>query len=468
MSDIFDTVKAHGQEQLLNFIDELDDISKATILEQIERLDWQEIPSLIENYVLQNPDYKLPENLDPAAYYPFHPETAEQREKYSEAERCGADLIRAGKLACFTVAGGQGTRLGHDGPKGSFCVSPIKNKSIFQLFAETILKYSEIYDTEIPWYIMTSPNNNLATIDFFESNAFFGLNKSSVIFFMQGQMPAIDFSGKMLLSEKDGLALSPDGHGGSLRALYQSGAIKDMAKRGVDYISYFQVDNPLIPMVDPLFLGLHHLDSSQMSNRMLAKRDPFEKLGLFCMVDDKMQVIEYSDLPDEYAVQIDENGKLRYICGSPAMHLIDREFIEELNQGGFSLPYHRAEKKVPYIDASGACVIPESPNAVKLETFVFDALPLASKALIMEADRACHFAPVKNKEGEDSPGSSRSIMQELHASWLAEKGVRIARKADGSLDCKIEISPLKAVCSNCLNVDDLPNEINTNEEFYLG
>ena len=387
---------AYNQEQVYRFYEELDDTGKATLDEQLDDIDWEQLNALVENYVKQKPEYHTPDDLQPAPYYPLKPETAEQKAYYEKAKATGEALLKEGKVACFTVAGGQGTRLGYDGPKGSFNLSPIKQKSLFQLFAESILRHGKRYGKDIKWYIMTSPGNDAATRAFFAEHDNFGLKADQLMFFKQGQMPAFDRDGNMLLSAKDSLALSPDGHGGSLRALHRSGALADMAANGIDYISYFQVDNPLVSTIDPLFIGLHHLDKAEMSNRMLAKREPFEKLGLFCVSKGKIQVIEYSDLPDELAVLTNDDGRLQFIAGSPAIHIISRSFVEKLNEGTFSLPFHRADKKVPYINQDGERIEPQEPNAVKLETFVFDALPLARGFT-----RAAHGRPNRPRAGAD-------------------------------------------------------------------
>jgi UDP-N-acetylglucosamine/UDP-N-acetylgalactosamine diphosphorylase len=277
--------------------------------------------------------------------------------------------------------------------------------------------------------------NHDATLAFFAENRFFGLNDKDVKFFIQGVMPATDFDGRLLASDKDSLALSPNGHGGSLKALIESGSIADMKARGVEHISYFQVDNPLITIANPLFIGLHALKSSDMSSRSLTKTGPFEKLGNFVTSNGKLSIIEYSDLPEEKARETDEQERLKFRAGSPAIHILRRDFIEKFADSSLKLPFHRAEKKVPYINEHGETVIPEHPNAVKFETFVFDALPLAENSVILEADRAEEFSPVKNKTGVDSLESSQADQIKKAASWLRRIGASVE---EGAI---IEISP---------------------------
>ena len=312
--------------------------------------------------------------------------------------------------------------------------------------------------TDIPWYIMTSEMNDKATRTFFEQHSYFGLDRKNIMFFKQGTMPAISYEGKVLLDKKFSIALAPNGHGGSLLALRNSGALKDMKTRGVKYISYFQVDNPLVSVVNPLLIGLHVLESSDMSSIMLSKTGPFEKLGNFCVSNGKLMIIEYSDMPKELSEEVDESGKLCFIAGSPAIHVISCDFIESLTtDGNISLPWHRADKKVVYIDKNGRKLDPNEVNAVKLETFIFDALTLANKTIILEAVREEEFAPTKNKTGVDSVESCRCMLIERDAKRLERiVGIKLPRKANGELNCTVELSPLRYL-------DEEDVEANVNE-----
>ena len=439
---IKDKLTQAGQEHILTFIDELTPSQKEQLLLQIDQIDFTELNELIEKYVKNRPEIKIPNNISPAPYFPESPENQTQKQLYSDAEKRGKELLYAGKVAALTVAGGQGSRLGFDGPKGSYPITPVKDKTLFQYFAESLLRASKKFNSPIKWYIMTSAVNDQTTRDFFKSNNYFGLKESQVFFFTQGTMPAIDLHGKLLLSEKDSLALAPNGHGGTLLALFNSGALEDMKRNGIEYISYFQVDNPLVSVVSPLFIGLHDLQDSEISARTLIKTGPFEKLGNFCIVDNRLEIIEYSDMPQDLAVEKEESGKLRFRAGSPAIHVISREFVERLTMGGrLQLPWHRADKKVPYIDQDGKKRIPETVNAVKLETFIFDAIPMAKKTMILEAKRENEFAPVKNKTGIDSAETCKKMLIARDAQWLEKSGVTVPRKSDGSPDCIIELSP---------------------------
>ena len=434
----------HGQEHVMRFVEQLNRQQRLELLADIDLLDLDLIDQLVARYIRNPPSIKLPEKICPPPVYPIKPTGALER-KYQNALQRGERLIAERKVAAFTVAGGMGTRLNFDGPKGCLPVTPVRNKTLFRLFAESLIATGRRYNSIIPWYIMTSQAHHEQTRRYFQENNYFRLNPDTVKFFQQGIMPSFDSEGKILMRAQNRLSLSPDGHGGSLRALYNSGAISDMARRGVEYISYFQVDNLLVRMIDPLFIGLHALDNAEMSSKAVIKCDPLEKVGNFVLVDGKITVIEYSDLPEELARQRREDGRLMFELGSIAIHIISRSFVERLNKQGFSLPWHRASKKVPYLDESGNLIQPDEPNAVKLETFVFDALALADASLILAIEREDEFAPIKNAAGVDSLQSSQRLQMEKAARWIQQAGLEVPRKEDGSADLLIEISPLYAL-----------------------
>jgi UDP-N-acetylglucosamine/UDP-N-acetylgalactosamine diphosphorylase len=409
-------VQAARQEKTLRFFDALDSAGQAKLAGQLDALDWQAIGKLIEQYVRYKPTFPIPTNIEPVKAFPRAADASRQQQ-YAQAEQLGKSLLAQGKIAAFLVAGGQGTRLGYDGPKGEYPVTPIKRHPLFQVFAEQLLAHGRDHGRAIPWYIMTSEANDAATRAFFAKNKSFGLDPANIYFFTQGMMPAFAPDGELLLAEKDSLALSPDGHGGSLRALYRSGALADMRRRGIEHLSYFQVDNPLVHAIDPLFLGLHASTGSEM--------------------------------PDALANQKNPDGSLRFNEGSIAIHALAVSFIERLTAGSLQLPWHRAEKKVPYVDDAGKMVKPEKPNAVKLEQFVFDAIPLARNAMVYMTDRAEEFSPVKNADGSDSPATCRRDQIRRAARWLGEAGVSVPTK-DGEPDAVIEISSLYATSAGQL------------------
>jgi UDP-N-acetylglucosamine/UDP-N-acetylgalactosamine diphosphorylase len=288
------TLDAHGQSHLLGFYDELSESHQQLLRGQLEAVDFDAVGRWADAYVRNKPTVKIPENIEPPEIIPYG-----GGGQAAQARARGEQLLAAGKVAVFTVAGGQGTRLGYEGPKGCLPATPVVNKPLFRLFAETIRAAAIRHDATIPWYILTSPTNDTATQAHFRQNDFWGLSSKDVVFVTQGTMPAIDFNGRLMLARPYRLAVSPDGHGGSLTALRRSGALDDMARRGVELISYFQVDNPLVRVVDPVFLGLHDLAGAEMSAKALPKRSPTEPIGNFCTAGGKTIVIEYSDMPED-------------------------------------------------------------------------------------------------------------------------------------------------------------------------
>jgi len=446
LSKIRSTLAACEQEHLLAHWEVLSDEQQTVLLDDIEQISFAALPQLVEKQVKSAQPFALSKTIEPADFFPAKP-GIDLVGSYADAVKRGVSLIRRNKVAVMTVAGGQGTRLGFDGPKGAFCISPVKNKPLFQLFAEHIQGTNRRYASDLVWYIMTSPQNDGETKAFFEANGFFGLSPEKVRFFQQGVMPAFSREGKILLDQKHRIAFSPDGHGGSLLALRRSGVLAEMAAADIDHISYVQVDNPLVRVVDPLFIGLHDLHGSAMSSKTIPKADDLERVGNFVIGDGKTMVIEYSDLPERYARARDEAGQRRFDAASIAIHILSRSFVEELtaDESAFALPWHRAEKKVPSIDAEGRRIEPERPNAIKLEAFVFDAIPMAQKPLILQTTRAEEFSPVKNPSGVDSAETSRRDLNRRSADWLDRAGFTVPRRSDGEPDGRFEISSLLAL-----------------------
>ncbi|HNX03927.1 MAG TPA: UDPGP type 1 family protein [Opitutales bacterium] len=401
-----------GQAQVFRFWDGLDAPARLALLADAAEIDLEELAAL-SDALLPGKTPAGPASADmlsglsPAPFIPL-PESGGDPAEWARAREAGEEALAAGKVACFVVAGGQGTRLGYDGPKGCYPATPVRRASLFQVFAEKIRAATKRYGKPIPWMVMTSDANDAATRRFFAENAFFGLPENDVIFFRQGRMPAVDSDGRILLASASSIALSPNGHGGSLRAVVQSGAAKRLEEAGIDIVSYWQVDNPLVKVIDPAFIGFHALSGSEMSSKMIPKAYPLEKVGHFCLKDGKYLVIEYSDLPAALQEERDASGALRFLAGSVAIHLFDRRFIEKMGgTGAGKLPFHIAHKKIETVDEAGAPVKPDKPNGYKFEMFVFDALPFAKNPVIIEGRRGDEFSPIKNAGGVDSPESCR-------------------------------------------------------------
>jgi UDP-N-acetylglucosamine/UDP-N-acetylgalactosamine diphosphorylase len=438
---------AHGQEHLFHFWDQLAARERAELLADIAGVDFALLRRLASgDGVYQSPPLN-PRQVQAPDIYPSAP-TAETASGYRDARRSGEDLLRAGRVAAMVVAGGQGTRLGFEGPKGCFAISPLRRKSLFQLFAESIRATQRRYGCRLPWYIMTSSVNDAATREFFQANRFFDLRPEDVFFFQQGMMPAVDDEGRILLEARHRLALSPNGHGGSLLALRSSGALADMETRGIEIVSYFQVDNPLVSPAYPLFLGLHRAAGAQFSSIAVPKADDLEKVGNFVRLGGRLQVIEYSDLPDELAHARNSDGARLLDAGNIAVHLLCSRFVAQLTGGGQgpALPWHRARKKVPFVDLrTGRLVQPDRPNATKFEMFIFDAIPLADQSILLQVPRGECFSPVKNAEGVDSAVTARRDMIRRAAHWLEECDLSVPRDASGEPQTTLEISPLLAL-----------------------
>ncbi|PTX91177.1 UDPGP type 1 family protein [Opitutus sp. ER46] len=439
-----------GQGQVFAYFDELSPEAQRQLLAEAAEIDLAEVERLSRTLLAKGAAAGVNlEGLTPAPYEK-RPEHGGDAAAWAKAKAAGEAALRAGRVAAFTVAGGQGTRLGYDGPKGTFPVTPVRRKTLFQVFAEKIRAAGVRYGKPLHWFIMTSHVNHAATEAFFTANQCFGLDRDHVHFFRQGRMPAVGFDGKILLEGKGTIALSPDGHGGSLRALERSGALDLMQREGVDILSYFQVDNPLIRIIDPAFIGWHVLGASEMSSKMVPKAFPEEKVGHFCVQQGRRVVIEYSDLPLAMQREKGPDGQLRYLAGSIAIHLLDREFVRRMArvQPGVAegnaptLPFHRADKKIPTLDATGRPVKPEKPNGVKFEMFVFDALPFARQPVIIETRREDDFSPVKNAEGVDSPKTCRDDQLRQFARWLKANAATVTTDATGLPAVSLEVSPL--------------------------
>ncbi|MFC1569763.1 UTP--glucose-1-phosphate uridylyltransferase [bacterium] len=462
-----DTLKTklekYNQAHVLKYWEQFNNTARQRLMDQLQNIDFNLLQHLAE--LLQDTHESKPLEMFPAQIISL-PKTPDEKKAAEQARQLGENTIRSGKVCAFLVAGGQGTRLGYDGPKGCFPIGPVSNKSIFQMHAEKILAAGQRYNAIIPWYIMTSESNHQATQTFFEENTYFGLNAKDVMFFKQNMLPALDTHGKLILDAKDHIFTSPNGHGGSLQALVESGAIEDMKQRGIEVISYFQVDNVLIQIVDPVFIGFHVQAGAEMSSKMLRKRDPYEKLGHFGLVDGKLRIIEYSDMSDQDLLARNADGRLKYEAGSPAIHMIHPEFVLKEMEGGLKLPYHIANKKIPFINEAGEVVIPENPNGYKFETFIFDALQDTTCSIILEARREHEFSPVKNKTGEDSPETAKQELSYYFAEWLEAAGVEIPKNESGDVRGMVEIGPLFADSKEEL-ANQISSDIYFDGSFYL-
>lgn len=419
---------------------------------QVAGVDWPLIRGLVERYVINDDGGELPIDtsaIEPADFVPI-PSTPQELEDADRAIAHGESMLHEGRVGVLIVAGGQGSRLGYDGPKGTYPIGPVSGSSLFRFHARKILALSRKYGRNLPLLVMTSPENDAATRSHFHANRYFGLDPQRIRFFAQGQLPAVDrLTGDPLFAEPGRLTLSPDGHGGCLYALARRDSADDRSALewldglGADTIFYYQVDNPMVRIADPWFLGLHERARSQVSFKVVSKSEPGEKVGVVCVLPDgRKGVIEYSDLPRELAEKRDAHGRLAFRAGSIAVHVFRTDFLKELATGDTRLPFHKALKKVPYWNfETGVKVDPAEPNAVKFEAFIFDTLPMAQRSLIVEADRAAEFEPLKNATGPDSPETVRAALTRVAAATLERFGIKVPRNAQGHPVFALELDP---------------------------
>jgi UDP-N-acetylglucosamine/UDP-N-acetylgalactosamine diphosphorylase len=458
--DLRERLRHHGQEHVLNWWEHLSEDEQNELHAQLSSLDLQQLKRLFDTRDKAG-FVPPPEKIKPIPVVRVGSDE-------STARLAGEEALRAGRVACVLVAGGQGSRLGFDHPKGMFSIGPVSGKTLFQIHAEKVLALAMRYGQPVPLLVMTSDATHAETEAYFEENNRFGLPPGDVAFFRQGTMPALDLATGKLLMEKPGrLFSSPNGHGGTLTALNDSGLLETMAGRGVTQIFYFQVDNPLVKIADPVFLGHHVRANGEASSKVVAKAGAADKMGVFAEVDGRCTIIEYSDLPAELARQTDDQGRLRLWAGNPAIHLFSVDFLRRVTRGETRLPFHVAHKKVPHIDETGQSINPDKENALKFEMFIFDALPMAERWVVVESSRREEFAPVKNATGVDSPATAKQAISDLAADWLIRAGVRVLRDAGGSASVALEISPLFA-----LDAEELATKVKKgtviDEPTYLG
>ncbi|MGE4608441.1 MAG: UDPGP type 1 family protein, partial [Myxococcota bacterium] len=390
---IHDRFHACGQSHVFQFWDQLDASGRRNLLEQASAVDLEALGSAHSAYAGRKAS--TPPQLEsvPIERLPAHggdPEAAQR------ASATGTYALAAGRIAVLVVAGGQATRLGFAGPKGSFPVGPITGRTLFGQQAQKILGLRRRYGQPMPWYVMTSEATDAATRKLFAAADFFGLPERDVMFFQQEMIQSVDFDGCLILERPDRIFENPNGHGGSLTALLSSGALDDMQRRGVDTVFYYQVDNPLIRMAVPTYLGFHLAAEADMSAKVIQKRDPMEKVGVVARADGRVGIVEYTEISDKHRFATEADGSLRYWAGNTAIHAFSTQFIRRVAQDAdVYLPYHASAKKIPTLDEHGARIAPAEPNGLKFERFVFDALGAAKRVCVVEGDRAFDYSPIK-------------------------------------------------------------------------
>lgn len=405
VQDVLNELKFYNQEHIINLLEKLDETKKEKLIEQLNNIDLSQIMELYDN---TKKEFEIKENkIEEISYLDKEKLNVSQREEF---DTIGEMSVRKGEYAVVTMAGGQGTRLGHTGPKGTFKLDVYgKGKYLFEILAENLKEANKKYDVIIPWYIMTSRENNKDTIDFLEKNNYFGYDKNSVIIFIQGELPLVDTEGKLLIGKDYKIKEASDGNGGTYSSLRASGCLADMKERGIKWIFIGGVDNALLKMVDVTLLGMAIKKGVQIASKSVVKANPHEKVGVFCKMNGHPKVIEYAELPERMAEQVDDNGELKYGESHIMCNLYTIDAIEKVSKE--PLMYHCAFKKNSYIDEDGKEVIPEEPNSYKFETFIFDAFEFFDDIAILRGKREDDFAPVKNREGVDSPKTAKELYE---------------------------------------------------------
>lgn len=401
------TLQEYNQEHLLNFYENLTEEKKEELLREILSIDFKQLENLYKG--INSTKITSGQKIEPIEYVDEAKLTEEQKQNYVQK---GKEVLKSGKYAVITMAGGQGTRLGHNGPKGTFKLGINPDKSLFEILCDKLKKLQIEYNVTTPWYIMTSKENNNDTVKFFEENNYFGYPKEAVKFFKQGEIPMIDKNGKILLTEEGLIKEAADGHGGIFEAMFKNNVVEDLKTKNIEWIFIGPIDNPLVQMTDELMIGYSVSEGVLATGKSIVKANPKEKVGVFCKRDGRPSVVEYTEISEEMAEETDENGELKFGESHINCNLFNIKAIEKI--GNDKLPCHTAFKKATYIDTEGNTIKPTEPNCYKFESFIFDAFEKIDRMGILRGSRENEFAPVKNAEGVDSPETARELYKKYY------------------------------------------------------
>ena len=453
----------YGQEHVFSFYDELDTEGKAALFEQLSTFDPRRINILADRAL--HPPKKDGEAAGPSIEPLPKDATASlldlSKEEVEKWYNAGLGLIGGNKVGVVLMAGGQGTRLGSSAPKGCFDIGLPSSKSLFQMQAERIRKAQLLGQkfsksdkpAVIPWYVMTSGPTRKPTEDFFKQHSYFGLQKENVVVFEQGVLPCISNDGKILMETKSKAAVAPDGNGGIYQALILSEARTDMRKRGIEHIHAYCVDNCLVKVADPAFIGFAASKNVDIATKVVRKRNAKEPVGLIVQKDGKPDVVEYSEMDSDMAEAKESinSDLLKFRAANIVNHYYSFRFLSSIEEWSHNLPHHVAKKKIPYVDMDkGESIKPDKPNGIKLEQFVFDVFPFLpmEKFACLEVDRQEEFSPLKNAKGtgEDDPDTSKNDIMQQGARWVSAAGGTVVSENDGAGG--VEISPLISYVSH--------------------
>lgn len=396
-------LEENEQDNILNWIKKVNDNQKEKIAEQVLSFDFEKLKELY-NKTKSTPEFEK-NKIENIGYTDLSKLNEIEFKKY---KTIGEQIIKKGKYAVITMAGGQGTRLGHNGPKGTFEIDSVNGKKyLFEIIIDSLKKANDKYGVIIPWYIMTSEENNKQTVEFLEEHDYFGYSKDNVMFFEQGKAPLLDINGKLMIDESGIIKEASDGNGSIYVSLKKDGILDDMKKRGIEWIFVGGVDNILLRIVDPILTGITISEGNLISSKSVVKKNPGERVGVFCKSNGKPMVIEYTELPENMANKYDDSGELVYGEVNILSHLYNIQALEDLSNR--ELPYHIAFKKASYINDSGNVIKPEEPNSYKFEAFIFDGFAYYDNMSILRVNREEEFAPIKNAEGNDSPKTATEL-----------------------------------------------------------
>ncbi len=442
--ELLNILRPYDQEHLVSFWDELDEKQQLHLATQVKGIDLARVAEMYSQCCDEIGHAKSALRAGPPVAVRMSDLGGAETK---EAEEVGLAALAEGTVAVALVAGGQGSRLGFNHPKGMYPIGPLSSASLFDILLGKVAATGAFADASIPVYLMTSPATHDETLAYLKDTQNFGIPESEMTVFCQGTLPAVDAtSGKLLLESKDSLFLSPDGHGGMLSALEQCQALRDMQQRGIKHLFYFQIDNALATVCDPVLIGHHILAKSQYTLQVIAKQEPEDKVGNVVQVDGQTQIIEYSDLPAEAANLRNTDGSLKLWAGSIAVHVFDVDFLCRMARQTNALPVHCARKKVAFVDSEGYIIQPEEPNAIKFEQFIFDLLPYASQTITVEVDPAMAFAPLKNGAGA-AMDTAEHVQQQLvhfYRQMFAAAGLQVNEAA------RVEVDPRFALTSAAL------------------
>ena len=407
VQDTIDILKMYNQEHIIKLLENLDDQKKQALVEQISKIDFHQLKELYDN---TKKEIEIKENkIEPLPYLDKKKLSEKQKEEF---QRLGEAILEKGEYAVVTMAGGQGTRLGHSGPKGTFKLDVYgKGKYLFEILAENLKEANQKYGKVIPWYIMTSKENNDETINFMEKHNYFGYDKDSVRFFAQSELPLVDANGKLLVGKDMKIREASDGNGGTYSSLRASGCLAEMKEKGIKWVFIGGVDNALLKMADTILLGMAIDKKVQIASKSIVKANPHERVGVFAKMNGHPKVIEYSEMPEKMAEEVDSDGELKYGEAHIMCNLYTIEAIEKISKE--TLIYHSAFKKNSYVDENGKEVTPQEENSYKFESFIFDAFELFDDIAILRGKREDDFAPVKNREGVDSPKTAKELYEKF-------------------------------------------------------